>query len=307
MSEARRPRPFDPTDPTFHIPEWASIGQGELAAEDLARHVLVTGETGAGKSVSAILPLLRAALRYPYGPDVLEPEPSPLAPSMLVIDPKRELLEPIRQHVTERRLPRTITALDSAEGGPQVLHLFEGVPRSALTVDVVCDRLFALSPTFGAEKEKTNSVFFINQADVGLRALFSVDLHIVATFGVHGLRRFWRDVRECIRAKVGACPELAYDRANYLAPHFAMLGLVVTHPAVALAAYVAVARAYEVQDEVLLPLEPWRAMRAETTGAVIAVAFNVLKDLAGSLSGRVSLNPFEPPVPSRFFSVAKAL
>ena len=64
----------------FTIPEWeAAYPYGRLEERHLRRHALILGETGSGKTRSAILPTLAAAYR------------SPRVGVGLVIDPKREL------------------------------------------------------------------------------------------------------------------------------------------------------------------------------------------------------------------------
>ena len=64
----------------IEVPEWkAAIPEGRWDERHFRRHTLVLGETGSGKTKSAILPVLAAAYR------------SPRVGIGLVIDPKREL------------------------------------------------------------------------------------------------------------------------------------------------------------------------------------------------------------------------
>ena len=70
----------------FEIPEWkAAYPGGKVDERYLKRHTLVLGETGSGKTRSAILPILAAAYR------------SPRVGVGLVIDPKHELDEVIQR------------------------------------------------------------------------------------------------------------------------------------------------------------------------------------------------------------------
>ena len=66
------------------VPEWRTLypNGGTVPRAALCRHALVLGETGSGKTVSGILPLVSAALR----------QDSPVG-CLLVIDPKREIAE----------------------------------------------------------------------------------------------------------------------------------------------------------------------------------------------------------------------
>ena len=64
----------------FEVPEWRSaFPGGKVDERHLRRHTLILGETGSGKTRSAILPALAAAYR------------SPRVGVGLIIDPKREL------------------------------------------------------------------------------------------------------------------------------------------------------------------------------------------------------------------------
>ena len=69
------------------VPEWEALWpDGRVGTRYLRRHTLVLGETGSGKTVSGIMPLVCAMLSP--GCDI---------GCALVIDPKRELLAPVRR------------------------------------------------------------------------------------------------------------------------------------------------------------------------------------------------------------------
>ncbi|MXW74032.1 MAG: hypothetical protein F4X96_08640 [Gammaproteobacteria bacterium] len=75
-----------PDDPGLKVPEWDRIyAGGQVPRSALTRHTLILGETGSGKTQSAILPVLASIVRA--GSDVS---------CALVIDPKYELLPAIR-------------------------------------------------------------------------------------------------------------------------------------------------------------------------------------------------------------------
>ena len=73
-------------DNTIRIPEWSSLHtDGRVILNQLRRHTLILGETGSGKSASAVIPVVAAAY---HSNDVA---------SALVIDPKRELLKVLEE------------------------------------------------------------------------------------------------------------------------------------------------------------------------------------------------------------------
>ena len=89
------PEPRPDVQGGLTIPEWRALypPSGEVPRWVLTRHMLLLGETGSGKSVSVILPLLMALARAPRE----------RLGGALVIDPKREL-EPVLTRVAPQRL-----------------------------------------------------------------------------------------------------------------------------------------------------------------------------------------------------------
>ena len=81
----------EPLPHRFEIPEWRHLfpAKGEIARTDLCRHVMAFGETGSGKTKSAIVPVLKGLLRQA---DPARKAGSPVS-CALVIDPKKELFQ----------------------------------------------------------------------------------------------------------------------------------------------------------------------------------------------------------------------
>lgn len=87
--------------PGLTVPQWRGLYPpwGEVPRELLTRHTLALGETGSGKTASAIVPVLAAMARAPRG----------RMGAALVIDPKREL-GPVLERLAPRKLRRVSTA-----------------------------------------------------------------------------------------------------------------------------------------------------------------------------------------------------
>ena len=107
----------------LHIPHWRALfpPDGRIDRALLTRHVLVLGETGSGKTASAILPVLGGMAAAP--PDVLG--------AGLVIDPKCEIA-PILERIAPERVDRlTVSSM--------ALDLMVG-PRWSLEPDLAAGR-----------------------------------------------------------------------------------------------------------------------------------------------------------------------
>ena len=106
------------------IPEWRSLHppEGAIPRAVLTRHTLMLGETGSGKTVSGILPVVGAMARAPAGT---------MGCGGLVIDPKRDLRAVLERLAPERL--RTVTT------GDAVLDVMTG-PRWCLAPDLAAGR-----------------------------------------------------------------------------------------------------------------------------------------------------------------------
>ena len=121
-----RPAPSHPQavgSPGLTIPEWRTLfsPEGHVVRELLLRNLLALGETGSGKTISFILPLLFALLRLPPG----------RFGGAFVIDPKRELAP-----MLERAMPGRVRLIQPQD---LVLNVMAGA-TPALESDLAAGR-----------------------------------------------------------------------------------------------------------------------------------------------------------------------
>lgn len=152
-------RPWTVDDPQFFMPELAELaGQkdGFIAGQTLSRHILATGETGSGKTLSLVLPVLRGLLRYPEPGTPVRPEDRQCA--TLIIDPKHELLGEVRSTVTD---PNRVVLATSASY-PR-LDFFEDVRGRGMTTREKLERIFEqLTPGTASTVERGGDNFYWN-------------------------------------------------------------------------------------------------------------------------------------------------
>ena len=105
-----RPASDAEADPVLLVPEWRALypPDGEVPLKALVRHALILGETGSGKSASAVMPPLAALARAPRS----------ICAGGLVIDPKHELESLLAAHAPDRlrRVVASETVLDVMAG-----------------------------------------------------------------------------------------------------------------------------------------------------------------------------------------------
>lgn len=112
-----------PDEPGLVVPQWRRLfpPDGLVPRSTLTRHALILGETGSGKTRSAVLPVLGALVRAP----VTE------VAATLVVDPKRELLPEL-----EALAPERVRLVDPRR---LALNVVAG-PRWSLTEDFAAGR-----------------------------------------------------------------------------------------------------------------------------------------------------------------------
>ena len=130
---------------TLLVPEWRALypPEGAVPVAVLTRHTLALGETGSGKSVSAVLPVLAAAVRAPRE----------RVGAALVIDPKRELMGAVAALAPERLRPVRVesTVLDIMQGERWSLEGDLGAGRYVSAAMKVIHRLVSFVPDIPAQ------------------------------------------------------------------------------------------------------------------------------------------------------------
>ena len=148
------PNPWSSQD-TICIPEHACLNNGNpnIPAEMLSRGTLILGETGSGKTVSAVVPILKGILRH--GHDETQC-------AVLVIDPKRELLSVVQEAAAERLI------VVGGDSGPRV-DFFEGV-RGKISMKEALEKALRLTPQGDAIKSGRGDNAYWNAAGYQLVA-----------------------------------------------------------------------------------------------------------------------------------------
>jgi hypothetical protein len=308
------PFPFSGKHPKFRIPGWAELlGPEEcISAPEMARHFLITGETGSGKSVSAVMRLLEAILRYPeddlylaYANEALrgaEPQEK-LRPSVLVVDPKQELADVVEREARGRQVVR----VGYGEGSP-VLHLFEGKPLKSLDPFEAVDVILQQSDFFVQDLARSREPVWSMQAAALLRDFVAIDMWLARR---GKLRALWEEFRRKLanhKSYDGFLDSISYNATNYFKPHGTLLGLSGGEDALPFACYLDTCDEFKVPGELKVRLVTLHLLNHNTRSSVIWMANGILADLASEeFASCVCVNPIEAPPPQRRLSVTDAL
>lgn len=159
--------------PEFEIPEWSNLGYKKIPASEMSRHFLILGETGSGKTKSAIIPLMKSILNTTVGFKW---------PSALIIDPKNELYDYIKQDFRVINYNK-VSAEDNC-----VIDFFEG-ERENLNADKVKSKIMQLFP----QRHDERNFFWLKQLELTLLAFLKIDFIEYAKGGLDHLIAFWDD------------------------------------------------------------------------------------------------------------------
>jgi ATP-dependent protease ClpP protease subunit len=164
-------KPFTNKDHAFTVEGWKglAIKDGkEIDAKTMARHFLIFGETGSGKTESGIKPLLKSILNY----ENLKKERA----SALVIDPKDELREFVEEIMGDRFYEdAVILDLDKDE---YRIDAFERISdRSRLTARSVIEWVKHFSEDITTEEVRSHDLYWVNTPLDMIRNVLEVVLY----------------------------------------------------------------------------------------------------------------------------------
>jgi hypothetical protein len=313
---ASLPFPFSEKHPRFRIPGWSALlgSQLGIGATEMARHFLITGETGSGKSASAVMRLLEGILRYPedepyraYADEVGDKAEaqSDLKPAVLVVDPKQELADIAEREAHGRKVIR----LAYGQNGP-VLHLFEGQELGRLEVFEALDLILKQSDFYTQDMARTREPVWNMQAASILRDLMAIDVWL-ARRDKQMMVKLWDDTREGL-TKIGSygasyLENIRYNAGNYFMAHKTLISLCGEEDSTALAWYLDVADKLQVPGDMKTRLAALIGLAPNTRSSVIWMVNGILADLASEeLAACVSVNPIEAPS-ERMLSVRDTL
>lgn len=126
----------------------------------MSRHFLITGETGSGKTMSAIKPVLRSALQY-------RTAKASRRATLLVVDPKHELVDSVKNHCAQLDRPY----LSLGQPGSRRVRLFEGY-RGQSAVEAVTYALSLCSQAYVGSLS-ANDAYWHNCALQIITAIFA--------------------------------------------------------------------------------------------------------------------------------------
>jgi hypothetical protein len=314
---AMKPFPFTEAHPQFCVPGWRELlGKDEsVSASNMVRHFLVTGETGSGKSASAVMRLLEAILRYPDAAGyeaykatvgVAAEARADLRPAALVVDPKQELQELVEREAGGRK----VTRVTYGEPGP-VLYFFEGRDLSALDAFEVVDYILMLSEFYVQDQARSREPMWNLQAASILKDFVSIDMWL-AHRGIDQVRQLWDKTRTRMAEYSDFAPVLGnvcYDPVNYFKSMSTILGLSGAQEGSApLACYLDSCAELSVPGDLTVRLVALASLYYSTRSGVIFMVNGILADIAADeFAACVSLNPLEPPPAKKMLSVKRSI
>jgi len=316
-ARAQTPYPFSEIHPKFRVHGWSELLRAEelVLATEMVRHFIVTGETGSGKSVSAVMRLLESILRYPEaepyslyanGVGSAAEKEEDLRPAVLVVDPKEELEELVGRESKGRK----VTRIAYGEAG-LILDFFEGRRQGEMDAFEVMDLILMQSDFYVMDQATTREPIWNMQAGLILKDLVAIDMWLAKQSMDH-VKLLWDGTREALEKCEdfkSVTANIRYDPNNYFKPMAALLGLSAGQDgSLPMACYLETAQVLDVPGELTVRLVTMVTLYHSTRSGVVWMANGILADIAlDEFAACVCLNPLEPPPPDKRFCIKDAL
>jgi hypothetical protein len=277
-------------EPPLILPEWEPLGAAELTPSEASRNIVVLGQTGAGKTASAVAVFARAALRYPARPGERVDADHPLCASMLLIDAKDELGDAVMEWSSHEGPARELIRLRPAVGD-WMIWLWDDVDPLDLSGEDVAGRILAISSDYMYQRGHTREAYFVLQAERFVESLFAVDLALYRIGGTEWVRSFWRQLAARALKQGGAW----IPPDDFLRRPLALLSAQM-HDSGALRLHSDLARSYGVPESLLSAVVNLGELAQDTYSSVVSTLLAMIKDLANDrFLKHVGVDPFVPP------------
>lgn len=310
---ANYPSPF-----VLDVPAWRKLSSTSFTLDDLARHMLVFGESGSGKTLSVLVPLVESVLKIASDPQLKH-----LAPALVVGDVKNELEPHITRFIRENRLGYKI--IRARPGCQFCLWAHEGVDVTddpATTIKAILD--------CGPKIDLPGSESYWIREGIGILEDF-LRIEIQALGDLLLVKQFRDDIAVAVAEAMGHKEEkdayrfrFGYDANNYLHTYLNLVqlaiqmhceargreatgdkpGLMKVDPV--LDAFIEVCRRFNVPRELTARIEAKAQTYDSGFQGVMNITLNVLMELCNrNFVEHISICPWEPP--QHYLSIQKIM
>jgi hypothetical protein len=308
------PQPF-----VLDIPAWRKLASTPFTLDDLARHMVVFGESGSGKTLSILVQLVESVLKTAADPEIRH-----LAPAMIIGDVKNELEPHITRFIREHHLGYKIVR--ARPGCNFRLWAHEGIDVTrdpAATIKAILD----LGPKVDLPNHDT---YWVREGLGVIEDFLRIELQSLGT--LERVREFRAAVSGAVaqamrhkEEKAAYALRLGYDCNNYLQAYLHLVQLAIQMHSEnrgretaesdrsapvgvdpVLNAYAAVCRQFSVPRELTARIEA----KAQTYDSGFQGVMNITMSMLMELCNRdfvehISTCPWEPPL--HYLSIQKIM
>ena len=298
------PNPFTKDDPAFTIEGWEGldIKEGKVfEAMTMARHFLILGETGSGKTASGVMPLLRSILGY----ESLNAERA----AILVIDPKFELRHVVNEVMGGRFEKEAIELdLDKDQYRIDIFEQYrEETHQAGPSARDVVESVKSFSEDLYNEAKLTHDAYWINTPLAMIRDVLEVLLYCHRKKGSDFWAEFTKLVLSNSKGAEKDSPErafaelikkhdISYDPDDYFKPMKQFFDLLGSWSWICWPAFDATCKQLNVPPHISAFTNKFKDTSNQLNATLVGIATRYLADLTSpNLVRHVSLNPIEAP------------